>query len=266
MSRIDPEIKKLLLEAKAPPNLPLSNLSKTLQFAVRFGPMKLITLLVISGANVNHRRKNKETPLHGASQIEQPQVIKLLLDEGAEKDSYDSNNFTPLHHAVMRCYTLNIGALLNARVSININKSGYTPLFCLAYFSQTNSEKTLLKKQSDTIKYLIDHKADVDLRPFHKLPPIYYLAYWGNKSAVRHLLRAGGKAEIESVHDSKKSKNQDTLTNVDILLKADPVITLIKQEERFWKKISIFARRPEITDIITDYAELFAEKSLNNSL
>lgn len=67
----------------------------TLHWASSFGSMKVATVLLTYGCNVNIRNALNQTPLHLACKGKHYDLIKLFLDEGATVDVVDTNGKKP---------------------------------------------------------------------------------------------------------------------------------------------------------------------------
>jgi ankyrin repeat protein len=64
------------------------------------GDVALVEKLIGSGADVNARDGNQETPLHFAVRDYRPDVVKLLIANGADVEARDVHGNTPLFRAV----------------------------------------------------------------------------------------------------------------------------------------------------------------------
>jgi len=53
--------------------------------------------LIDSGADVNAKNKDGDTPLHTATWKGNIEIVKLLIENGANLNIQDSNGKTPLH-------------------------------------------------------------------------------------------------------------------------------------------------------------------------
>ena len=174
-----------------------SNGRTPLYEAAKRGRLKVVSLLIEKGANVNARgRKTGFYPLHIAAEQKHLDVVRLLLDSGAEIEAFnkynqtplfqvswqvwhtdvevarylikrgakvnvkDNKGFTPLHMAVMNGYVNLIPLLLNSGANIDaLDNNGTSPLF-----------RAIHKKQYEAMKILLERGADVyagkgDLNP-----------------------------------------------------------------------------------------------------
>lgn len=67
----------------------------TIHWAASFGSMKVATVLLSYGCNVNIRNALNQTPLHLACKGKHYELIKIFLDEGAALDIVDTNGQKP---------------------------------------------------------------------------------------------------------------------------------------------------------------------------
>lgn len=108
---------------------------------IHFTPYHIesIKLLIASGANVNARDDNGNTPLHGASSsfrgfTDLPEIIRILLDAGAKVDARNNDGVTPLMRAAYTNAAENAEALIAAGADVNAKtKGGLTPLWYAAH-------------------------------------------------------------------------------------------------------------------------------------
>ena len=59
-------------------------------------------LLLTSGANVNARTRNGNTPLHSAAFYGHMEIAELLLARGADVNAKTQNGTTPMHWAAIK--------------------------------------------------------------------------------------------------------------------------------------------------------------------
>lgn len=126
------EIVRLLLEAKADPNLLASIKAPPLVFAAEKGTLEIISLLLKAGANVNFREKTDD-PKFAANNGLTPLIAAIVPNASPE-----------VIHTLVRA-----GADVNAKAD-----NGLTAIL-----------KAAMQGNVDTVKALIEHKADVNARP-----------------------------------------------------------------------------------------------------
>lgn len=112
--------------------------------------VRLVQLLLASGAAVDAPNASGVTPLHAAAMTRQTEPVRLLIDKGAAVDSKDADGVTPLYLAAKRD-ALEVAELLIARgAAVNARtKSGYTPLSIAAQQGNPDLVKLLLRRGAD---------------------------------------------------------------------------------------------------------------------
>lgn len=87
-----------LLEKGANPNIAASNQFKVapLHSACATSNVKMATLLIQYGADVNAKQMQKVTPLHSAAHNGQTELVQLLVDNEADINATMDNGQTPL--------------------------------------------------------------------------------------------------------------------------------------------------------------------------
>lgn len=103
---------------------------------IHFTPYHIesIKLLIASGANVNARDENGNTPLHQASMsfrgfTDLPEIIRILIAAGAKVDARNNEGATPLMRAASCNAVENAEALIAAGADVNAkDNGGGTPL------------------------------------------------------------------------------------------------------------------------------------------
>jgi len=78
----------------------------SLHHAAHFGYVKIATLLISKGININVRDGRGDTPLHEATRYRKVNVVRLLLSKGANVNVKNMNRETPLSIAlrIAECY------------------------------------------------------------------------------------------------------------------------------------------------------------------
>ena len=83
-------------------SIPDRNGATPLHWAAARGLGNIVTLLLITGVDVDSKATNEETPLHWAIWNKKREVAKLLLDGKADVNAQSTDGWTPLHVAAVR--------------------------------------------------------------------------------------------------------------------------------------------------------------------
>lgn len=103
--------------------------SSPLHFAVQFGQMETVEVLLRAGISRDARTKVDRTPLHIAAQEGHLMIVELLLSSGADIEAKDMLRMTPLHWAVEKGHIDITQLLLSRGATTNTeNKFEKTPL------------------------------------------------------------------------------------------------------------------------------------------
>ncbi len=122
--------------------------------------------------------------------------------------------------------------------SVDANKSGNSPLFCLTYHFETKKNPELMKRQAEGVELLIKHKAKVHVRPITKLSALYLMAVSGNFAALMFL----AKKDASTIEDCELPVFAQTAKVVDFVRTVLPLT-----------EIGIF-NYPRITQTVMEYA------------
>ena len=125
------------LTSGLPPDAMKEDLLLT-QWAVKYGKLNILKLLLKSGANVNKRNSKGATPLYFAVQQNDSEAVKVLLDQDdievdlkAEKDGI---GWTPLFRACAEGYLKIVSLLLSKGADVNSpENTGCSELFALKH-------------------------------------------------------------------------------------------------------------------------------------
>ncbi|XP_065907268.1 uncharacterized protein [Dysidea avara] len=91
------EVMQFLLSSGANVNKRNINDDTPLHLAVQHGNVQAVELLLCTEADINARNKSGITPLHRAAEKGDIQLVELLVSRGADVDSTDNWGNTPLH-------------------------------------------------------------------------------------------------------------------------------------------------------------------------
>ncbi len=118
--RADLESMKVLLDAGADPDAPISNGQRVLQEAAAGNNKDAVELLLARKANVNARGQQGTRPLHTAAQRSTTGILDLLVKHNADVNAQDDEGRTPMFYAAMALRDDNLAALLDAGADPNI--------------------------------------------------------------------------------------------------------------------------------------------------
>ncbi|MFT3743361.1 MAG: ankyrin repeat domain-containing protein [Pyrinomonadaceae bacterium] len=113
--------------------------------AVETGNVEIVQLLLDSGAKINQRDKEKQTPIMRLDNDATPELVEILLRFGAKLDVADAEGNTPLILAAENVEPDVLKSLIAAGAPPNAaNKTGQTPLMNAAYSDRLECVKALL--------------------------------------------------------------------------------------------------------------------------
>lgn len=123
--------------------------------AAQGGHVKIVELLLGTGAENDARNRFKQTPLRMAAQHGHCAVVKMLLESNCEPDARDCNERTPLWTAAKNGHEQIVELLLQThKVDPDaIDIAGHTPLWAAA----ENGHKTIMSLLSETGKVELDY-------------------------------------------------------------------------------------------------------------
>jgi ankyrin repeat protein/mono/diheme cytochrome c family protein len=160
--------------------------------AIRNADAEAICKLIDSGADVNGRDAEGNTPLILGSLYANPKCVGLLLEKGADVNAANRAGVTALVRAATNYEKALLLLNAGAKAGVRTADFGNTPLV-LAARRAGNSR---------TVKLLLEHGASAIERNNAGLSPIISGAASGDLETVRLLIDAGAKAE-----DFPQSKN-----------------------------------------------------------
>ncbi len=146
------------------------------------GYIEVVHYLITSGADVNAKLINGNTPLFNASlRGNRDHLIKLLLEHGAEVQHADNDGVTALFNAVTIKKNLKtIKLLVEAGADVNrVANNGGTPLLNAAILADRKA-----------VAYLIEHGAK-SVTGANQTMPLHVAAERGNLAIVKLLVDRG---------------------------------------------------------------------------
>jgi len=155
--------------------------------------MDIISLLVSSGAGVNHRGPCSSTPLHLAANVNSPKLVSWLLSNGADAMATLDDGTTALHCACQTSDGCDVATiLLEHAVSLlqrtresNVGIRGITALHDATEFADLT-----------TVRVLLSYKADVDAANNAGITALHVAAKHGYADIVAELLLHGAKTNV----------------------------------------------------------------------
>ena len=148
------QVTRLLLAAKADPNVARDDGVTPLFVACYQGNDKIVNLLLEARANPNMARKDGTTPLWVASDKGNDKIVSLLLGAQADPSIANSQGRTPLFTASLREFPTIVSRLLEARADPNIaDHKGVTPLLIA----------TQQRGNDTVVSLLLDAQADANI-------------------------------------------------------------------------------------------------------
>ncbi len=191
-----------------------------LMYAINFGRVEMLRLLLSKGADVNARASNGQTALLGASACGQLEAAQLLLERGAAVNYYvpdsaagDDPDSTPLLLAaengqfeVVKLLLEN-GADVNARASYNTAHQSATPLIGATmlgvnfqgygYISGIRVATDKRQGYLDVVKVLVDGGAELDATDNLGHTALFYAVLNEQLEVVRFLLEKGAGVDVQ---------------------------------------------------------------------
>ncbi|MBN1904693.1 MAG: TonB family protein [Deltaproteobacteria bacterium] len=176
--------------------------------------LKVVDLLINSGAELNKPDEKAFTPLLSACLTGRPEVVKYLLDKGAKVNVKSKTGLSAVEAAVLRNDPEMIDLLISKGVDIETkDSSGKTPFWIAAMLGHRKSMKKLLDAGAQCN---LDHDNAIDLMEvafrydmpeavelalnqclnadfmFHeKYPSTWVAKYYGSDEILQHLIDHG---------------------------------------------------------------------------
>jgi len=136
----------------------MKNINEQLLDASRRGDIDKIKELLDSGADIETKNDNDDTPLLWASSAGFDNAVKLLLERGANTEAKTKSGNYPIIFASRIGAFKMVRLLLEYAANINVhNYSGYSCLnnLCEIWFDETIQE-LIINKQPHNIKFFDD--------------------------------------------------------------------------------------------------------------
>jgi len=143
-----------------------------MHLAARFGFVDIGRLLLDSGAAIDIKSLlTGGTPLHTAASANQIDFAKMLIKRKANLEIVDKLGSTPLLTATLRVDPDMVEVLVDAGAAVNV-KSSVNPLVTPMVFAAGNPNPLEHRKNVAIIKYLLDHKGDINFPSSNGTTPL----------------------------------------------------------------------------------------------
>ena len=142
------------------------------------GHIDCVKLLVESGAEVDTRNNDGDTPLFWAASKGHIEVVQLLIEQHADVNACDSKGRSCLWTAAFNGHTDVVRALVSAGADVHLQKNdGSSPLTAASQ-----------ERHIDCVKLLVDSGAEVETRQNNGETPLYWAANKGHIEVVQFLI------------------------------------------------------------------------------
>ena len=157
-----------------------------------YNPVRIVSLLLKSGANPNESNMFGTTPLMAASSMANYEIIRQLLESNASVDLKDTEGKSALMYAVITTVEELIDSLIHLRlVSSTIKLTDFlTPAMLVQLKPRFEPQKELC------VNHLIESGADLRVRDKKGISILTHASRTGNSNVVKNLVGHGA-----DVHD-----------------------------------------------------------------
>jgi len=156
--------------------------------ASAYGRIRVVTLLLEKGADVNKHNEGGETPLHYATRHGHVKVMEILLDHGADPTKKGTGCGTPMQWAGRGGQIGAIKVLMRYGVSVNQRGSG----------DGTALHEAVKHDHPDAVEFLLENGADVNARLESGCIPFYLASTGkGNIEIGKILLEHGADPTVK---------------------------------------------------------------------
>ncbi|EHB16997.1 Ankyrin-1, partial [Heterocephalus glaber] len=216
----------------------LQNGFTPLHIACKKNHIRVMELLLKTGASIEAVTESGLTPLHVASFMGHLPIVKNLLQRGASPNASNVKVETPLHMAARAGHTEVAKYLLQNKAKVNAKaKDDQTPLHCAARVGHTNMAKLLLESNAnpnlattaghtplhiaareghvDTALALLEKEASQACMTKKGFTPLHVAAKYGKARVAELLLErdahpnAAGKNGLTPLHVAVHHNNLD---------------------------------------------------------
>lgn len=242
LSGSESRVREVLAEEKWPSSADVETLRQALVKVATKGSLKILRLLLDSGAEVHPQKENELSPLFKAAEAGHLPVVVELLDRKADPNWQAKTGQTALFRAAEGGHVAVVNVLLERKADPNVRaKNGQTVLFLACLRGHNAIVKALLaggadpdgaqnqdgrpgdkdgrtpllflasekssKWSMEIVKILLANGANQDARDSTKRTPLHWAATNGHLELARSLLsgESGRKADINAAQNRGKT-------------------------------------------------------------
>ncbi|CAC5383297.1 unnamed protein product [Mytilus coruscus] len=206
--------------------------------ACQFDNLRIIELLVQSGACVNLIDYNYMFPLYVASKNGKYKIVKYLVQNGA-----NVNKSEALSIATMYEYFDVVNCLVQAGADVNmIGLCNMTPIFQATLFGYT-----------EIVRFLVENGADVNICDDNNKSPLFAASEQGHSDIVLYLIKNGG--DVNMCDDQGKSPFLASIENghfdvVKTFVDNNVLVNIHLSNKRLPLKLALLKGRVEIATFL----------------
>jgi ankyrin repeat protein len=182
------EIAKLLLDAKAGPNVQDRTGKTPVTVAAEKGNAEVLKLLLAAGGDANARDQVQGSPLLWAAGLGTPDTVRVLLEAGANPNIADVNGMTPLMWAsgVGRPEVVELLVAKGADLKATDRMGGETALM-----------RAIRTGKVETVKLLLAKGGDIAGKNTLGMTPFLIACGYGNMDKIKMLIDAGADKTVK---------------------------------------------------------------------
>lgn len=238
-----------------------------LHHACRKGAIRLLSLLLAAGADLQAKTAHGSTPLHLACSNGHAKAVEMLLAAGAELHALSGQGYTPLHSACYNGHTKVAEMLIHAGADLFAeDNDGRTPLEVARSRSHSETAQMLIRfgaepqpeaetatvqepvmerqeismllhwacgnGQAVTVQTLIDGGADVNAQDDRGNTPLHEACRFGHNLIVEMLIQAGADLNVKNnMGDSpfRRAYNNGHINTAKLLFKSGAKLSFMEK-------------------------------------
>jgi len=161
-----------------------------LHLAAHYGHRKAVRVLLDSGADINAKNGEGNTPLFAATYQQHSEIAAILIEKGADVNIKNIYGYTPLRNVCRSGNTDIAGLLLSKGADVNARDGkGDTPLHA-----------AVDKGRMDIALMLLDRGAEINAAGRYGDSPLHAAVSYGDAACVKMLIEKG--ADLRSKNDN----------------------------------------------------------------